>query len=133
MYLYVFLMLNTAVMGFVWMSHHRNEYFNQEISSLDLDLGIDSTHATDPTESQVHLINVTEIVVIYVVPGGICWVTKDVEFCLWQNGPKNEICFKVGKTRVMARVIPTTIQVVLFLIAQSFSSLTIFWIKTRFL
>ena len=59
------------MMGFVWISHHRNEYFNQEISSLDLDLGIDSTHAIDPTESQVHLINVTEIVVIYVVPGGI--------------------------------------------------------------
>ena len=72
MYLYVFLMLSTAVMGFVWMSHHRNAYFHQEISSLDLDLGIDSTHAIDPTESQVHLINVTEIVVIYVVPGGVC-------------------------------------------------------------
>lgn len=66
-----FLMLSTAVLGFVWMSHHRNECFNQEIYSLDLDLGMDSTHAIDPTESQVHLINVTEIVVIYVVPGGM--------------------------------------------------------------
>lgn len=42
-----FLMLSTAVLGFVWMSHHRNECFNQEIYSLDLDFGIDSTHAID--------------------------------------------------------------------------------------
>lgn len=79
-----------------------------------------------------------------------CWVTKDVEFCLWQNGPKNEMCFQFEgrfnlrrdccpKRRcvksfrsffwrfgVIARVIPTTIQAVAFLIAQSFSSLTIF-------